>query len=88
VLSFFLIQLSVQFVAVVVARAIVTSQSADAHCILFQRIFAIAEADTALPVQFSYLHGTGIDSVTADGHRGQGLGTYICIFSLFSMTDL
>ena len=53
------------------------SQSADAHVILFHRIFEIAEVDTGVPVQFSHIHGIGIESVIADGHRGQALGRFL-----------
>ncbi|KIK44261.1 hypothetical protein CY34DRAFT_80290 [Suillus luteus UH-Slu-Lm8-n1] len=55
-------------------RAFTTSQSAQAHLILFQRIFQIAEDDTGVPVSFHHIHGTGYESVVADGHMGQGLG--------------
>lgn len=58
----------------VLARAFTTSQSADAHIILFRRICSIAEQDTGIPVKFFHIHGTGIESVVADGHRGQALG--------------
>ena len=60
--------------AVVVCRAFTTSQSAEAHRILFQRIFEIVEADTGKQVQFHHIHGTGWDTVIADEHRGQALG--------------
>lgn len=60
----------------VFARAFTTSQSADAHVILFRRIFSIAEQDTGVPVRFFHIHGTGIESVIADGHRGQALGIF------------
>ena len=66
--------------AMVLARAFTTSQSADAHVILFRRIFGIAEQDTGVPVKFFHIHGTGIESVIADGHRGQALGIFFfCI---------
>jgi len=58
----------------VLACAFTTSQSADAHVILFCQIFEIAEVDTGVPVQFSHIHGIGIESIVADGHRGQALG--------------
>ncbi|KAG6374675.1 hypothetical protein JVT61DRAFT_4044 [Boletus reticuloceps] len=67
----------------VVARAFTTSQCADAHFILFQRIFEIAMADTGIPVAFKHIDGYGYESVIADAHRGQALGlgtycTYLC----------
>jgi len=62
------------FEAIVVARAFTTSQSADAHQILFRRIFSIAEKDTGQSFRFRHIHGEGLDTVTADGHRGQALG--------------
>jgi hypothetical protein len=58
------------------ARAFTTSQSAQAHLILFQCIFQIAEEDTGLSVYFHHIHGTGYKSVVADGHMGQGLGEF------------
>ncbi|KIJ46297.1 hypothetical protein M422DRAFT_250346 [Sphaerobolus stellatus SS14] len=65
--------------SVVVARAFITSQSARAHKILFQRIFDIVEGDTGQQVQFRHIHGTGWDTIIADEHRGQalGLGLYL-----------
>ena len=62
------------FLAIVVARAFTSSQSAAAHRILFARIFAIAEADTGQSVRFRHIHGDGFDIVMADGHKGQALG--------------
>ncbi|KAG1819692.1 uncharacterized protein BJ212DRAFT_1298130 [Suillus subaureus] len=47
--------------SIIGARAFTTSQSAQAHFILFQQIFEIASADT------------GIQTIIADGHKGQGL---------------
>ena len=38
--------------AMVVARAFITSQSAEAHLILFRRMFEIMEHDTGRPPQF------------------------------------
>ena len=61
-------------IAIVVARAFTTSESADAHLTLFTRIFEIAKHDTGLEVSFHYMSGRGIQSVVADGHRGQALG--------------
>ncbi|RDB26058.1 hypothetical protein Hypma_006546 [Hypsizygus marmoreus] len=60
--------------SVVVVRAFTTSQSADAHFILFTRIFEIATSDTGLPVLFMHIHGQGFQSWIADAHKGQGLG--------------
>lgn len=62
--------------AMVLARAFMTSQSADAHTILFRHIWSIAEQDTGVPVMFYHINGTGIESVVADGHRGQALGIF------------
>lgn len=61
--------------AVVVARAFTTSQSAEAHRFLFSHVFRIAQEDTGQSVQFRHIHGSGIDTITADGHDGQALGT-------------
>ncbi|KAF8126785.1 hypothetical protein EV363DRAFT_1298507 [Boletus edulis] len=60
--------------SIVSTRAFTTSQSAEAHFILFSRIFAIAKSDTGLSVKFHHIDGNGIQSVVADGHKGQGLG--------------
>ncbi|KIJ26888.1 hypothetical protein M422DRAFT_271984 [Sphaerobolus stellatus SS14] len=59
--------------SVVVARAFINSQSSEAHLVLFQQIFGIAEADTGKQVQIRHIHGEGIDTITADGHRGQAI---------------
>jgi len=66
-------------VAIVVAHAFTTSQSATAHHILFHRIFAIAEEDTGQPVCFRHIHGYGFDSFMADGHKGQALGMWFAM---------
>jgi len=58
----------------VTAQAFITSQSAQAHQILFRRIFEIATEDTQIPTQFRHIHGVGFETVVADGHKGQGLG--------------
>ncbi|KAF8974325.1 hypothetical protein BDZ97DRAFT_11979 [Flammula alnicola] len=60
--------------SVVSTRAFTTSQSAQAHFILFTRIFNIATSDTGLPVRFRHIHGSGISVCTADAHKGQALG--------------
>jgi hypothetical protein len=73
--------------AVTGARAFTTSQSAQAHLILFQRIFQIGEDDTGVPVSFHHIHGTGYESVVADGHMGQGLGN-VCSSCLLSQCSL
>jgi len=63
------------FIAVVVIRAFTTSQSAQAHLILFQRIFEFATLDTGLPPRFAHIHGYGFLLWIADSHKGQALGT-------------
>ncbi|KIJ33108.1 hypothetical protein M422DRAFT_264983 [Sphaerobolus stellatus SS14] len=60
--------------SIVVARAFITSQLAEAHKILFTRIFSIMEQDTGQPARFRYIHGTGYEIFMADGHKGQALG--------------
>ena len=60
--------------AVVCARAFINSQTANAHLILFRRIFEIATSDTGIPVMFRHIHGSGIESVVTDSHKGQALG--------------
>ena len=39
-------------------------------------IFDIAKSDTGLSVKFHHIDGHGIQSVIADGHKGQGLGRH------------
>lgn len=41
---------------------------------LFRLIFSVVEQDTGQTVRFRHIHGDGIDTITADGHRGQALG--------------
>ncbi|KIJ35151.1 hypothetical protein M422DRAFT_262714 [Sphaerobolus stellatus SS14] len=66
---------SAQYVntVIVVARAFTTSQTAEAHKLLFSRIFDIMEQDTGETVRFRYIHGTGYEIFIADGHKGQAL---------------
>ncbi|KAF8589348.1 hypothetical protein K439DRAFT_1612787 [Ramaria rubella] len=64
--------------SIVVARAFTTSQSAEAHRILFNRIFAIVHEDTGKTVQFRHIHGVGFNTFMADGHLGQALGLGLC----------
>ena len=66
--------------AVVGARAFITSQCAEAHTVLFRRIFEIAVADTGQPVAFKHIHGHGYESVVADAHKGQALGMCTTIY--------
>ena len=67
---------NIVYEAIVSTRAFTTSQSAEAHFILFSRIFDIARSNTGLSVKFHHIDGYGIQSVVADGHKGQGLGKY------------
>lgn len=39
-------------------------------------MFRIVKEDTGQAVLFRHIHGDGIETVTADGHRGQALGTF------------
>ncbi|KAJ7493180.1 hypothetical protein B0H11DRAFT_2277283 [Mycena galericulata] len=68
-------------------RAFTTSQSAQAHLILFTRIFEIASSDTGIPVQFRHIHGAGMELWIADGHKGQGLGAGMFCQSLCEDSD-
>ena len=63
-----------KFSAVVSTRAFINCQSAEAHFILFRRIFEIAVQDSNQPIAIHYIHGHGIESVVADAHQGQGVG--------------
>ncbi|KZV94541.1 hypothetical protein EXIGLDRAFT_748607 [Exidia glandulosa HHB12029] len=65
--------------SVTLCRAFITSQTAEAHQLLFREIFRIAEQDTGRSAQFRHLHGRGLEIVTADEHKGQakGLGLFL-----------
>ena len=71
--------------AIVGARAFTTSQTAQAHLVLFRQIFDIAKADTGLDVHFRHIHGDGIETVIADSHKGQGLGMHHLYFIVLLM---
>ncbi|KAJ6452183.1 hypothetical protein C8R47DRAFT_998159 [Mycena vitilis] len=60
--------------SVIGTRAFTTSQSAEAHLILFTRIFEIAFADTGIPCRFRHIHGDGFELWIMDSHKGQALG--------------
>ncbi|KAJ7234827.1 hypothetical protein C8J57DRAFT_1531331 [Mycena rebaudengoi] len=60
--------------SVIGTRAFTTSQSAEAHVILFTRIFEIAFGDTGLPCRFRHIHGKGFELWITDSHKGQALG--------------
>ncbi|KAJ7242720.1 hypothetical protein C8J57DRAFT_1526083 [Mycena rebaudengoi] len=60
--------------SVIGTRAFTTSQSAEAHVILFTRIFEIAFGDTGLPCRFRHIHGEGFELWITDSHKGQALG--------------
>ncbi|KAF8576790.1 hypothetical protein K439DRAFT_1622602 [Ramaria rubella] len=64
--------------SIVVAHVFTTSQSAKAHRILFNSVFAIVYEDTGETVKFQHLHGVGFDTFMADGHLGQALGLGLC----------
>ncbi|KAF7333550.1 hypothetical protein MSAN_02419900 [Mycena sanguinolenta] len=61
--------------SIVGTRAFTTSQSTEAHLILFTRIFEIASADTGIPCHFRHIHGDGFELWITDAHKGQALGT-------------
>ncbi|KJA22509.1 hypothetical protein HYPSUDRAFT_215715 [Hypholoma sublateritium FD-334 SS-4] len=58
----------------ILTRAFTTSQSAQAHFILFTRIFHFASVDTNLAPCFRHIHGHGFSVWMADAHKGQALG--------------
>ena len=58
----------------VCCRGFTTSQSEVAHLFLFRNIFRIAQEDTGQTVQFRHIHGSGIEIVAADAHKGQAKG--------------
>ncbi|KAF9472113.1 hypothetical protein BDN70DRAFT_909218 [Pholiota conissans] len=68
-------------------RAFTNSQSAEAHFILFSRIFEIASGDTSVPVQFQHIHGSGFSVWVADAHKGQALGLGMFCESLCAEID-
>ncbi|KAG8988603.1 hypothetical protein FRB90_002658, partial [Tulasnella sp. 427] len=55
-------------------RVFMTSESAEAHRLLFHQISRIVTQDTGTPLQFAYIHGQGIEVITADEGKGQALG--------------
>ena len=57
------------------ARVFIDSQSSEAHKILFRTIFSITERDTGKPFHIRHIRGDGLDTIAADGHRGQAIGT-------------
>ncbi|KAF7335198.1 hypothetical protein MSAN_02353100 [Mycena sanguinolenta] len=63
-----------QMKSLIGTRAFTTSQSAQAHLILFTRIFEIAHADTGIPCRFRHIHGEGFELWITDSHKGQALG--------------
>ncbi|KAJ7631405.1 hypothetical protein DFH06DRAFT_1439242 [Mycena polygramma] len=63
-----------QMKSVIGTRAFTTSQSAQAHLILFTRIFEIAYADTGVPCRFRHIHGEGFELWITDAHKGQAVG--------------
>ncbi|KAK7001956.1 hypothetical protein R3P38DRAFT_3326837 [Favolaschia claudopus] len=73
--------------SVVDNRAFTTSQSAQAHFILFTRIFEIAALDTGVPVRFRHIHGDGMEMWIADAHKGEGLGAGMFCQSLCRDSD-
>lgn len=60
--------------ATILTRAFTTSQSAEAHFILFTRIFHFAGLDTNLAPRFRHIHSHGCSVWMADAHKGQALG--------------
>ncbi|KAJ7860303.1 hypothetical protein B0H13DRAFT_2569623 [Mycena leptocephala] len=59
--------------SVIGTRAFTTSQSAEAHLILFTRIFEIAFEDTGVSCRFRHIHGEGFELWITDAHKGQAL---------------
>ncbi|KLO19044.1 hypothetical protein SCHPADRAFT_818851 [Schizopora paradoxa] len=64
----------------VAARVFTSSQTANAHFQIFTNVFRIAEGDSGLKLKLHYMHGEGLELITADGHRGQalGMGKFLC----------
>jgi muramidase (phage lysozyme) len=60
--------------AIVIARAFLTLESSESYYLLFSQIFEIAQQDTGFEVTFHYINESDIQSIVADGHRGQALG--------------
>ncbi|KAF7333761.1 hypothetical protein MVEN_02332800 [Mycena venus] len=60
--------------SVIGTRAFTASQSAEAHLILFTRIFEIAFEDTGVSCRFRHIHGEGFELWITDAHKGQALG--------------
>lgn len=79
------IHLGLIIAAVVGTRAFTTSQSAQAHLILFTRIFEIAHSDTGVPCRFRHIHGEGFEVWITDAHKGQALGGFSYFLSHFAL---
>ncbi|KIJ22472.1 hypothetical protein M422DRAFT_277086 [Sphaerobolus stellatus SS14] len=60
--------------SVTCSRVFISSQSAEAHRIMFEKIFELVHEDTGHHVQFKYIHGNDIETVVADAHKGQAMG--------------
>ncbi|KAJ7825992.1 hypothetical protein B0H14DRAFT_2368572, partial [Mycena olivaceomarginata] len=60
--------------SVIGTRAFTTSQSAEAHLILFTRIFEIVFEDTGVSCRFRHIHVEGFELWITDAHKGQALG--------------
>lgn len=55
-------------------RAFITSESAEAHQRLFERIFEVVKRDTGEDACWFHIHGRGFEIWTLDAHKGQALG--------------
>lgn len=52
--------------------------TAEAHEVLFNRVFEIVEQDVGKKIEIAYMHdGRGYEAFTFDEHKGQAKGTSI-----------
>ncbi|EJD37548.1 hypothetical protein AURDEDRAFT_173406 [Auricularia subglabra TFB-10046 SS5] len=54
-------------------RVFLTALTADAHLLVFKKIYSIVEEDCGSGLRFAYMHGSGWDTVAADEHSGEAL---------------
>lgn len=64
---------------ITLCRAFTTRQDAEGYKALFQKVFEIMAKHTRKSVCFSYLHGSGFESITMDMDEGQMHGKKCCI---------
>jgi hypothetical protein len=59
-------------------------QTGHAYYLLFKKVFEIIHRLSGQPVQFFYLHGTGIETIVVDMDEGQRDGIFSFIYCLIT----